>query len=313
MVADTVRTRLFGKRQAPEPVDPRDAFPLVPPLPLPDGVDEETLRAFLSSLRIDGEPTEVELANYFAEDFHRFVRTWALVRDRTGRALELGGNPYFTTLLLKEYTDLDLTLANYFGPDFSGPNHQTVTWTGVDGAARSEAFEFAHFNIEDDPFPFDDGAFDVVLFCEIVEHLLMNPVAVLTEIKRVLRPGGLLVLTTPNVNRLENVARMVAGANIYDPYSGYGPYGRHNREFNKHELYLLLTHLGFSIESLESADVHENRAETLTEVAPLVELLRFRERDLGQYLFCAAVNTDDVTPGLPSWLFRSHDPSDMAD
>ncbi len=36
------------------------------------------------------------------------------------------------------------------------------------------------------------------------------------------------------VSRLENVCRMIAGVNIYDPYSGYRPYGRHNRENNKH-------------------------------------------------------------------------------
>ena len=289
-----------------------DVFPLAPPLPLPDGVDEQTLRAFLGSVRIDGSP-EDELAGYFAEDFHRFVRTWGLVRDRSGTALELGGNPYFTTVLLKEYTELDLTLANYFGPEFPGPNHQTVTWTDVAGEAHSEVFEFAHFNIEDDPFPFDDDAFDVVLFCEIIEHLLMDPIAVLSEIKRVLRPDGLLVLTTPNVNRLENVARMIAGANIYDPYSGYGPYGRHNREYNKHELHLLLTHLGFRVESLESADVHDNRAGNFTSVRPLVDLLGPRALDLGQYLFCAAVNAEDVKPGRPSWLYRSYDASELVD
>jgi hypothetical protein len=59
------------------------------------------------------------------------------------------------------------------------------------------------------------------------------------------------------VSRLENVAKMIAGANIYDPYSGCRPYGRHNREYNKHELYLLLNYLGFTIDAMFTADVHE--------------------------------------------------------
>jgi hypothetical protein len=54
-----------------------------------------------------------------------------------------------------------------------------------------------------------------MLFCEIIDHLLMDPLA-LMEIRRVMRPSGRLVLTTPNVNRLDNVLRMVQGVNIYD-------------------------------------------------------------------------------------------------
>jgi len=45
--------------------------------------------------------------------------------------------------------------------------------------------------------PFADGSFDMVTFIEVVEHLL-RPDQALREIHRVLRPGGLLLLTTPN-------------------------------------------------------------------------------------------------------------------
>jgi hypothetical protein len=51
---------------------------------------------------------------------------------------------------------------------------------------------------------------------------------------------------------------MIVGTNMYDPYSAFGPYGRHNREYNKHELHLLLTYLGFTIDEMFTADVHDN-------------------------------------------------------
>lgn len=44
---------------------------------------------------------------------------------------------------------------------------------------------------------FDDDTFDVVTLIEVLEHLV-DPVVALIEIRRVLKPGGRLLLTTPN-------------------------------------------------------------------------------------------------------------------
>src|SRR4051812_50186740 len=46
--------------------------------------------------------------------------------------------------------------------------------------------------------PFPQHSFDVVLCGDVVEHL-RNPEAFLTRVRPLLRPGGKLVLTTPNV------------------------------------------------------------------------------------------------------------------
>lgn len=45
--------------------------------------------------------------------------------------------------------------------------------------------------------PYDDGMFDVVVMTEVIEHLLY-PWEVVREIRRVLRPGGTLLLSFPN-------------------------------------------------------------------------------------------------------------------
>ena len=55
----------------------------------------------------------------------------------------------------------------------------------------------------DQPLPFADGAFDAVVSLEGIEHLL-SPARCLAEFCRVLRPGGRLVVTTPNVNNLQS-------------------------------------------------------------------------------------------------------------
>lgn len=50
--------------------------------------------------------------------------------------------------------------------------------------------------------PYADGSFDGVLHSEGIEHV-DNQLAVLKQLARVLRPGGVLVVTTPNLLHLE--------------------------------------------------------------------------------------------------------------
>lgn len=51
--------------------------------------------------------------------------------------------------------------------------------------------------------PYDDASFDVVLLIEVIEHL-ENHRAALGELARILKPGGVLILTTPNIMRLNS-------------------------------------------------------------------------------------------------------------
>jgi 2-polyprenyl-3-methyl-5-hydroxy-6-metoxy-1,4-benzoquinol methylase len=65
--------------------------------------------------------------------------------------------------------------------------------------------------------PFADASFDVVLSTEVVEHL-PRPIDGIRELVRVLRPGGRLVVTTPN--RAWHAAVRVANALRLRPYEG---------------------------------------------------------------------------------------------
>lgn len=280
---------------------------LTPELPLPSGITEQQLFDFVTSVRVENGP-EAEMRAYGTHDFRRFVYTWGLASDVTGKCLELGANPYFTTMLLKQFTSLELKLANYFGSVPNGEQAQNVDYRDIiSGVKSTEHFPYQHFNVENDSFPYADAEFDLVIFAEIVEHLLNDPCKVMREIKRILRPGGTLILTTPNVARLENIARMIAGENIYDPYSGHGPYGRHNREYNRHELVQLLQHEGFDPVAHFTADVHANNAQSYCNIQDLIPMLKHRQHDLGQYIFIKAkVAQRDVPTTRPAWLYRSY-------
>ncbi len=286
-----------------------------PEPPLPAGVSVAELCTFMKAICV-ADATLEGLAPYIAEAFWRFVYTYGLVRDLRGKCLELGANPYYFTMLMDQFTDLDVVTANYFGPHITASEvEQEVLYKDFQtGKPLRKTFRSRHFNIEEEKFPFADGEFDLVLFCEIIEHLLMDPAAVLREIRRILKPGGALVLTTPNVNRLENVARMIAGENIYDPYSGYGPYGRHNREYSARELRRLLEYLGFGVDVLFTADVHPSWVDDGVPVARYAGLLQRREKELGQYIFLKARNQlhRPCSVKKPAFLYRSY-PAEQLD
>jgi SAM-dependent methyltransferase len=286
-------------------------FPeIVHPLHYPNGESEESLLNYLQGFQLDGDESG-ELAGYLNEDFKRFVYTLNLLpQEKPGQSLlEIGSNPYFTSILLRKFTDYHLYLTNYFGEDAkSGKQIQRNKESG-----DIFEFDFINHNIDAEDIPLD-VEFDVAIFCEVLEHLTNDPMQALLRIKKSLKQDGTLILTTPNVNRLENISRMISGANIYDPYSGYGPYGRHNREYNKHELFLLLSHLGFEIEEMYTSDVHTNNSNNYYPVDKFsnnVLGMSNRRLDLGQYIFLRAKNSSPAKSCKPNWLYRSYPQNEL--
>lgn len=275
---------------------------LAHPLSLPPGDTEESLREYLLSYSLEGSGGKDELKGYLEEAFRRFLYTLELVPEGSGKLLEIGANPYFMTLLLRRFRRYELTLTNYFGGGFQQAQTQTLV-----SNTDKIALEYTNINIERDELPIDDESFDVVLLCEVLEHFTNDPMAALLELRRVLKPGGHMIVTTPNVARLGNVARLISGNNLYDPYSAYGPYGRHNREYTRHELATLLEFLGFSIERIFTSDIHANDAFLFGDPTTLMPLVQHRAADLGQYIFVRASKNRSTPPSRkPAWLYRSY-------
>jgi hypothetical protein len=79
-----------------------------------------------------------------------------------------------------------------------------------------------------------------VLFAEVLEHLVVHPVEVLTPLLSLLRPGGYLYLTTPNFFRRQNRRRMAAWDNpqeVYPRGDGNWDLHYHHREYGHREMF----------------------------------------------------------------------------
>lgn len=185
----------------------------------------------------------------------RILATLEMIPDamRDKDMLELGASPYFLSLCLKRLCTGRLRHGNYFGPEAKHGTDRLVHQR----SGETVAVEYEAFNIETDAFPYPDESFDVVVFSELIEHLGVNPVRALAEIHRVLRPDGIVVVTTPNAHSLERFATFLRGGSQmvdrYSPLFGYG--ARHNREYNPHELRELLEGVGFTIEATVTRDL----------------------------------------------------------
>src|SRR5207253_10968922 len=175
----------------------------------------------------------------------RIQATLALLppADGTSRLLELGSAPFLGTLCLERVWPGSVTLASYPTAGAARESQRIVNVAG----GPDQVYEFDTFNVETEELPYPDASFDVVLFCELIEHLAINPVWTLSEIHRVLKPDGVTIITTPNALSLERLEAWVHGGSEavdrYMPLLGYG--ARHNREWHPEELRELLRETGF--------------------------------------------------------------------
>lgn len=216
----------------------------------------DMIRRYLYSFEIVGSDSSFIKA-YVDDALARFFNTIDLLEGKTsGKVLEIGGNPYLFTLLLKNLCDFDITPTNFFSLSVYdtevGKGQQKVRSVPF---GEEYTFDYLTLNAELSEYPFKDETFDTILFCEVLEHIVVDPLRCFSKLRRVLRPGGQLVLTTPNAVRLINFAHMLAGKNFFDRYHPQnGIYGRHNREFTLSEVTRILESEGFEIKVAKTLD-----------------------------------------------------------
>lgn len=206
-----------------------------PGFPVPDlAAIEEAV------LRFAGGVLEAWERDYLGFHLKRFQDTLRLLPEGGGgHLLDIGAFPGHLSLLARER-----------GWQVTGLNND------VEGGASYDAFlarcaaagiEILSCEVEEEPFPLPSGSVDAVLFCELFEHLYRNPFQVLRQIFRVLRPGGMLILTTPNLRSWEGFLRLLHGWGTGSPVSRsfleLMPsllYHRHNREYTAKEIHYFL-------------------------------------------------------------------------
>jgi SAM-dependent methyltransferase len=185
-----------------------------------------------------------------------------------------------------------------------GMQRDVVRESGVTDFALSVDF----LDAEVAPLPYPDNSFDVVVCCSVVEHLVLDPMHLMSEINRVTKCGGRLVLQTPNSASFGTLARVLRGRQPYS-YSVYLGVAvqRHNREYTARELVTLAENGGFEVVSVEtignmSPAWHRWMLTLLSMPAALVGCCPLRYR--GERAMLLGVKTGPVVERWPTWLYE---------
>jgi len=129
---------------------------------------------------------------------------------------------------------------------------------------RAEKLEFGR------TLPFGDRSFDLVFMTEVIEHLV-DPAGALKEVRRILKPHGYLILSTPNLACLPNRLLLMIGVQpLFSEVSEEHIHGRwlrmfgqggqpvgHLRLYTKRALQEFISSSGFQILRMRGAAFHE--------------------------------------------------------
>ncbi|WP_406398387.1 class I SAM-dependent methyltransferase [Streptomyces uncialis] len=129
----------------------------------------------------------------------------------------------------------DGTAARTAAPLLAGHRVIGVDWSqDALRRARAHLTDVVRGELTDGGLPLRSGSADAVLFSEVIEHLV-DPDSALDELRRVLRPGGHLMLSTPNLAAWYNRALLLAGVQpVFSEVSLRGIHGRPGREVVGH-------------------------------------------------------------------------------
>src|SRR6478609_4958585 len=200
----------------------------------------------------DGEGSGAEASGYIEAHRHEYVRT---VRDllkhrppggEPVRVLEIGA---FFGVVCFALADLGYQVTAADIPEYIEMPSQVRRYAEHDIATKG-------IRLEDIKLPFEDESFDIIIMCEVLEHLNFNPLPLIKEINRIGAQGSIFYLALPNMASIYNRKKMLTGKSIgitvgemfqqldaNDPLIANG----HWREYTAPEIRTMLERLGYRI------------------------------------------------------------------
>jgi SAM-dependent methyltransferase len=240
--------------------------------------------------------SDAGMRGYYTEGHRqRLARTLSYVplAERGMRAVEIGSYEIVVPCLrhVLQYSEVYGTIHDPTRP-VGQMTMQLFEWNG-----EKQEFPVSNGDLELDPLAFPSQSMDLVVCGEVIEHMSRDPMYLLAEVNRVLKPGGLLVLTTPNVTSLWSLERLLKGhwPYLYPVYNRFGSTDRHNVEYSPRELRTLLEAAGFSVR----LETHNDWTTPTPFVAGVVSRAGYSQALREDNIFAVAVKISRVIERYP--------------
>jgi 2-polyprenyl-3-methyl-5-hydroxy-6-metoxy-1,4-benzoquinol methylase len=188
---------------------------------------EAQIREIINLESVGSDRVRSEYVSFHRQRFFDQIRAVVAIRRKIMggiprlRVLEVGASPV-TRMYAQVLNDIDLYTADL-------PSEQTP----ADIASRYGSIEHYFINLDvaalADNYPrLVEQPFHIVLFCEVIEHVLASPEEMLGDLLKLLAPGGVLIVSTPNA---------MSGRRLFDiaiGRKGDSVYRRNARELHQH-------------------------------------------------------------------------------
>jgi glycosyltransferase involved in cell wall biosynthesis/SAM-dependent methyltransferase len=270
--------------------------------------ESEDKPAFIEDVKIEAvEPwVAPDAREYAGHHKSRFVRTLEMTPagDESKSILEMGAYMQITPAL-KFQLGYGYVRGCYYGK-LGLVDHKSV----VSEDGQKFECDVDHFDAERDVFPYGDASFDTVLCCELIEHLFADPMHMMAEINRILKPDGHLLLTTPNLGSMRAIAAILNGyhpsffpAYIRPRAEGEETEARHNREYVPMEVEHLFTDAGFGMVRFETGEFLEEPHPEYAWIDHLMDRYQIHRYWRGDGIYALGRKAGPVKERWPAWLY----------
>ncbi len=304
----SVETVVEAREASADPDQPEKAEAPAAADHLPEPLAEQPATGYVKPVEPEAISAWVapEAKSYAAQHTSRFVRTLEMTPagDPSKAVLEMGAYMQITPAL--HYKLGYGTVRGCYYGEAGQTDHKRIT------SENGEQFEcdVDLFDAEKDAFPYVDESFDTVLCCELIEHLPSDPMHMMGEINRILKPGGHLLLTTPNIGSLRAISAILQGyhpsffpAYIRPRKPGEEAEARHNREYVPMEIQFLLEVAGFEVVKLETGEFLDEPHPEFAWVEHLLERYLVHKTLRGDGIYALGRKTGPVKERWPGWLY----------
>jgi len=166
----------------------------VNPKRLKDSQSRTVVREMLNTF-YSNKPPEYDLLNRGQAEYDAYARVVAKYAKPQGRVLDFGAGTWRSPATIAQHKNSTVAACDFFSEDELTAYRTKTTELPV-----------SFFSYDGNTLPFDDRSFDVVSSLCVLEHVL-DVDRTMSELDRVLKPGGVFVIMGPNWSGLNNPVR----------------------------------------------------------------------------------------------------------